>query len=429
MADSTSTRPSRRRRFGAIVAPIGLLLAGCANDAELDSLDPKGDNAQAIDKLIGPIFIIAGIVLALVAGATLYMAYRFRASRHPHDEWPEQNEGNTTLEILWTMIPTVLLAGIGVFSLIALVDLNDTDANAFEVEVDGETVSWEPTVVVVGQQWWWEFRYYFDGIDITDIDHANDLPPADIVTATQMVIPAGQEIELHVTSRDVLHSFWIPPLNGKRDAVPGRFSPWEVSADEPGTYFGTCTEFCGLSHSRMQMEVIAVTDEQFQTWVTEQMTPYTPESVDAQEYLAAVAAGDTEAVAPTATAEERGMTAFRTRCSSCHLLEGVNDDLYDPAAVAEALVSEAAPNLTHFASRTRFAGGTQVLYNEDGTLAVNNLEAWLRNPSAVKDMAPGEGRGMPNLGLSETEIDDLVAFLATTGAPPDPANIEQAHVD
>lgn len=114
-------------------------------------------------------------------------------------------------------------------------------------------------MVVVGQQWWWEFRYYEDGFDpAKDFDPGMDVRFENtknktekhpvIVTATQMVIPAGREINLHITSRYVIHSFWIPALNGKRgNVVPSRIHPWRLDVDEPGVYFGQCTEFCGSS--------------------------------------------------------------------------------------------------------------------------------------------------------------------------------------
>ena len=93
--------------------------------------------------------------------------------------------------------------------------------------------------MVVGHQWWWEFRYYFSEDVDGDMLGDRNLPPADIVTSGQMIIPTGEEIELLVTSRDVIHSFWIPALNGKRDAA-GFCAPWKIEADNPGVYFGQC---------------------------------------------------------------------------------------------------------------------------------------------------------------------------------------------
>jgi len=407
-------------------------LTGCASDAELDTLQPQGPFAEAIDNLLDPVLIVAGIVFVIVFGASIYMAAKYRVSSYEEGDWPEQTHGNTRLEILWTLAPAAILAVIAVFTIATLFYLNDEEANAITVEVEGESVSWEPEVVVVGQQWWWEYRYYFDGVDLEGVETAQDLPPADIVTSTQMVVPAGQEIELITTSRDVIHSHWIPALNGKRDAVPGRFQPWLIEADEPGVYFGQCTEFCGLSHSRMRMQVIALDDAGFQAWVDSQLTPYQAPTEEAQAWLEqqfALTAGEEIDAAdllpePSASEVERGIVTFRQVCSSCHLVDGVNQDQYQGATV----VSGAAPNLTHFASRTMYAGGIFHLYNPDGTMDENQLEAWLRNPTALKDMyAPT--RGMPNLGLTEAQIDDLVAFLASTGTPPADWVIAESEVE
>jgi len=218
-----------------------------------------------------------------------------------------------------------------------------------------------------------------------------------------MVIPVGQEIELEITSRDVIHSHWIPSLNGKRDAVPGRQSaPWKIQADEPGVYFGQCTEFCGLSHSRMRMQVIALEMDDFQDWVTAQMEGVAFDAADAA-YVAQLVAG--EVVSPE-NSTQRAIDTFRTKCSSCHLMEGVADDLWSADRVAEQLVAGAAPNLTHFATRTTFAGGIVNLYDpETGNFNANELREWLVNPEDVKanyalpvSEDDSRMRGMPNLG-------------------------------
>ena len=202
-----------------------LFFTGCSSDAELDTLEPQGPSAQAIDSLSNPIFIIAGIVLLLVVGGTIYM-WRFR-SDHSDEEFPTQIHGNLKLEILRTIIPGLILAGVAVFTLITLAEINSTEDNAMALSVKGETVSWEPEVVVVGQQWWWEYRYYMNGLEDVDLSDARNLPPADIVTSTQMVIPTGEEIELKILSRDVIHSHWIPALNGKKGRCSRESSPLE----------------------------------------------------------------------------------------------------------------------------------------------------------------------------------------------------------
>ncbi len=388
----------------ALVATIGLLLAGCASDAPLDSLEPRGENARNIDNLLNPVFWIAVVVFVLVLGATLYMSWKFRVKEYADDDFPKPVAGNTLLEIGWTLVPAVILCVIAVPSMALLFDLNDND--------NLDTAYEDLDVVVVGQQWWWEFRYYFDGFDpsIDDLD-----TPADVVTANQMYIPADQDVPLFVTSRDVVHSFSVPVLNGTKDAVPNLYSPWKIQADEPGVYFGTCREFCGLSHALMRTQVVAVEQGEFDRWAAQKREPYDGPG-DVMSYVdsaKAAADGDGEAVEPT-TAEGRGAAVFRSQCSSCHLIDGVNDDIYDGAE----LVSGAAPDLTHFASRSSYAGSLFELYDRDGGVDRNQLEAWIRNPAAEKP-ADAEGlRGMPDLGLSEDQIDDVVAFLLTAGEEP-----------
>ncbi len=394
-----------KKTWLALFASALLLVTGCAADAELDTLQPQGPTARDIDKLLDPVLIIAYVVFFLVFGATIFIWWKFR-DRHEDEVFPTQVHGNTKLEILWTIIPTLILAVVSVFTLITLSSVNSTETNEVMVTVEEESVLWEPEVVVVGQQWWWEFRYYFDGLDGVDLSDARNLPPADIVTAGQLVMPTGQEIELSITSRDVIHSFWIPALNGKRDAAPGRVHPWKLEADEPGVYFGQCTEFCGLSHSRMRMQAIALEPEDFQTWVDQQLTDQ-----------------DSDLITDEAVA--RGLTVFENQCARCHVVNGVNDE----TSIGADLVSNAAPNLTHFMSRTTYAGGIFNLYEPDGTIDRTQLEAWLRNAPAEKPAYAEGRRGMPALGLSEDEIDDVVAYLETLGTPPSSFIIQDTEVE
>ena len=394
-----------KKTWLALFASALLLVTGCAADAELDTLQPQGPTARDIDKLLDPVLIIAYVVFFLVFGATIFIWWKFR-DRHEDEVFPTQVHGNTKLEILWTIIPTLILAVVSVFTLITLSSVNSTETNEVMVTVEEESVLWEPEVVVVGQQWWWEFRYYFDGLDGVDLSDARNLPPADIVTAGQLVMPTGQEIELSITSRDVIHSFWIPALNGKRDAAPGRVHPWKLEADEPGVYFGQCTEFCGLSHSRMRMQAIALEPEDFQTWVDQQLT-------------------DQDSDLITDEAVVRGLTVFENQCARCHVVNGVNDE----TSIGADLVSNAAPNLTHFMSRTTYAGGIFNLYEPDGTIDRTQLEAWIRNAPAEKPAYAEGRRGMPALGLSEDEIDDVVAYLETLGTPPSSFIIQDTEVE
>ncbi|MDG2428622.1 MAG: cytochrome c oxidase subunit II [Acidimicrobiales bacterium] len=391
-------------RLERVIAPfIGglLVLTGCAADAPLDTLDPKGPISRSIDSLADPIFLIAGLVFVIIFVASAMIWWKFRDD-HSTDEFPHQVHGHFRAEIGWTIGPAVLMAVIAVFTLISHFDLNSEDRNDLVVNINGEGTSWDPEVVVVGQQWWWEFRYYFDGLDGVDLSDARNLPPADIVAANQLVIPTGSEIGLKIMSRDVIHSYWIPALNGKRDAVPGRVAPWKIEAETPGVYFGQCSEFCGLSHARMRMQTIAMDPVDFQVWVDQQMQP---------------------AAEPTDAAAMRGEAIFEGQCARCHVVNGIND------GGGADLVSNAAPNLTHLMSRTTYAGGIFELYESDGSLNRPQLEAWLRNAPAEKPAYAEGRRGMPALGLSEDQIDDVVAYLLTLGASPAMDVIAATEVD
>jgi cytochrome c oxidase subunit II len=368
-----------RRLRAAVLVPLVLFLGACASNAPLDTLEPEGPKARAIDDLFNPVMIIAAVVFFAVQLGVLALAWRFRKRKDDDGSLPTQTHGNFALEIGWTILPALLLAGVGAASVLTLLDLEEKPDDAQQV-------------TVIGQQWWWEYRYDVDG-DGED----------DIVTANDLVIPVGEAIDLQITSRDVIHSFWIPKLNGKRDAVPGRVHPLVLEADEPGIYRGQCTEFCGLSHAYMQMRVVALDPADYEAWVEDQQR---------------------DARLPSDNLAAEGLAAFRTSCSACHLVqgeEGGNEDLFAGAAQ----VAGAAPNLTHFASRGVFAGGTKDLWvDQDGNgeidadeiggqLNVAELEAWLRNPPAEKPMYPEGSRGMPDLGLSEEQIDALVAYLET----------------
>ena len=166
-----------------------------------------------------------------------------------------------------------------------------------------------------------------------------------VITSGELVMPVGQKVKLNITSRDVIHSFWIPRLNGKKDAVPGRIHPLWMEADQPGLYDGQCTEFCGLSHANMRMAVAALNDADWKQWVAGQTQP------------SAKPADNSPAAA--------GYAAFG-RCVSCHQNNGYTDAAGKQivAQPGEQLVSGAAPNLTHLMSRSTFAGGSFDLMTE-----------------------------------------------------------------
>jgi cytochrome c oxidase subunit 2 len=187
-------------------------------------------------------------------------------------------------------------------------------------------------------------------------------------TANEMHIPAGQKIVLDLTSDDVIHNFWPPALAGKVYAIPGRTNHMVIQADHPGTFYGQCAEYCGTSHANMRLQIVAQSPQDFQAWEAGQQQ------------------GPAQPAAGSATA---GLADFNSiGCAGCHSITGIS------AGVV-------GPNLTHFASRSVFAGS--IFQNTDP-----NLRAWLLNPPAEKP-----GSVMPDLGLNEAQVTDLIAYLDT----------------
>jgi cytochrome c oxidase subunit II len=384
------------RRLAPIVGLVALAAAGCAEDAPQDTMAPEGPAARTLDNLITPVFGIAAVVFVVILGGCLFVALKFRArDDNDFDEIPTQIHGNMKAEIGWTIAPAVILAVVGVFTVSTIFALAaDAEEEAVRVEVHGA-------------QWWWEYRYDTDGDGQYD----------DIITANDLVIPTGREVDLRITARDVIHSWWAPKLNGKRDAVPGRIHRLTIEADQVDEYLGQCTEYCGLSHANMRLKVISVTPERYEQWVEEQQQNAGGEPDSSN--LAAV----------------QGYEQFNSLlCSSCHRIQGVNDDRVpaDEPLPPNLQVSGYAPDLTHLMSRTTFAGAMFDLrldteecraqgidWDPDACLDVAALEAWLRNPPGQKALAPDPVpgrtgvRGMPNLNLTEEQIDQLVAYLRT----------------
>ncbi len=195
------------------------------------------------------VFPIAGVVGVIVLTFVAIIVVKFRDRGQAI---PEQTHGKPALEIGLTILPALILIGIAIPTVGTIMALNETD--------DTECI-----INVTGQQWWWE-------IDYAQQDGCGGIAEP-IVTSGQMIIPINTPVLVRGTSRDVIHSWWIPRLNGKRDMVPGRVQTVRLEADEPGIYAGQCTEFCGLSHANMRMEVIALTPEDFEAWKAQQLAP------------------------------------------------------------------------------------------------------------------------------------------------------------
>ncbi|NNC40191.1 MAG: cytochrome c oxidase subunit II [Acidimicrobiia bacterium] len=334
---NVASRSARRSLQLALSAALALGLTSCIADAPLDSLDPQGPAARQIDDLSFPVFVIAGIILAIVLAGMLIAIIRYRDKGQAE---PKQIHGNAVLEVVWTAIPIILLAGLAVPTVQTIFDLTECASDAMEVDV-------------IGHQWWFEYQY----------------PEEGITTANIMVIPAGKEVCLNMTSDDVLHNYWIPKLNGKRYLVPGQQTTLILEADQPGEYWGQCGEFCGLSHALMRARVRAVDQADYDAWVARMLKPAAP---------------------PEGSLATTGLDEFNGICSTCHVIDGVNE-LDDPIG----------PNLTHFADpyRNVFAGASLDRTDE-------HLAEWLADPPTIKP-----GSFMPDLNLTADEIDSLVAYL------------------
>jgi cytochrome c oxidase subunit 2 len=205
-------------------------------------------------------------------------------------------------------------------------------------------------VRVLGRQWWWEFRY----------------PSLGVVTANEMHVPAGWPVALALDGPDVIHSFWVPMLGGKRDVVPGRANRLVFTPEVPGEYQGQCAEFCGVSHANMGMRIIVDPPEVFARWV---------------------AAQKTEPAEPAAGPAADGKAIFaRSACVGCHTIRGVS-------------TGTLGPDLTTFGSRHTLAAGIL-------PITVDTVTEWLKNPPALKPDAK-----MPALGLTDDQARAVATYL------------------
>ncbi len=363
----SSRARARRSTVGKVVLGLGaaLLLSACGGDAS--ALDPAGPYAQGPHDLIRIVFIIALVVFVFVQGMIILSVIKFRRKPDDDGSLPVQVHGNTRLEIIWTVIPALILAAIAVPTVRGIFDqMNEPE--------DGIVIQ------VIGHRWWWEYEYPAEAFGLEQ----------SIFTANELVIPAGVPVRLEMTAADnqrspdlgVVHSFWIPRLAGKQDVVPGQTTFLNLQADEPGRYIGQCAEYCGLSHVNMRARAVALDEAEWQQWLEDQSSP---------------------AEVPTTGLEAEGYELFqelgggREACIQCH-------QVYTDGGNRGAGVG---PDLTHLMSREEFAGAIVDLDEE-------NLRAWLADPNAVKPMQyESNGIGMPDLDLSEDELDALVAFLLT----------------
>jgi cytochrome c oxidase subunit 2 len=372
-----------RKRVLGVLALLGLalfLVACSGGDKPQNTFDPAGPVAQEQKDLFLPVFWVAVAVFVVVEGGIVLIAIKYR-HRKGRDRMPPQIHGATRLEIGWTIVPAVVLAFVMVPTVSLIWKLAERSPDAMQVTVQG-------------YQWWWGFEY--TDADMQTTYGAN----GPITTADTLVVPVGRTVDLSIVSagglvsgegadgqpnpdHQVIHSFWAPRLFGKQDAVPGRTNHIVFSADEAGTYWGQCAEFCGLQHAKMKFRIVVLEQPAWEAWVQNERL---------------------EAATPTDPLAEKGMNLFLNgvsgggQCIACHAIGGTNAS------------SPAGPNLTHFAAPEHecFAGCNWDTYNEDGSLNQADLDAWLKDPNAVK-----LGTKMPNYHLTDEERQALIAYLGS----------------
>ncbi len=353
------------------VSPAALvLLAACAGDYPQTMLRPVSTYGEVQNDLWALVTWWTVGIMLVVFGALAYILVRYRA--RPDDPRPRPVYGHTGLEIAWTVGPAFIILFISIPTIQAIfATQSERPEDALVIES-------------IGHQWWWEFRY----------------PELGITTANQFYVPEGRPVALELRSADVIHSFWIPRIGGKKDVNPTPRTPEGVAplhqneivfvADSAGDYLGQCAEYCGTSHAIMRMMARVVAPEDFDHWVEDART-----SLEPVDELAI-----------------RGKEVFlRSTCIACHTVEGTTAR------------GELGPNLTLFGER--FSIGSGMMENTHA-----NLTAWiLRAPEIKKGiLMPGAevgAGGMPPTGLSREDAAAVAAYLLDlrrplTGARPAP---------
>ena len=290
-------------------------------------------------------FAITGAIFAVVAGLLIYTMIRFRRRRgDDSNQEPPQIYGSNQIEAAWTVIPILIvfvIAGVSARTVWGVEDASPP-SNAMHVNV-------------IGHQYWWEVHY----------------PGYNIVTANEIHVPLSRNRDratyLEYTSKDVIHSLWVPELGGKTDLIPNRVNHTWIDPSEAGIFWGSCTEFCGVQHANMLLQIVVQEPADFDKWVAEQQ--------QGQPVPAEISAG-----------QKRFQMAG---CWACHAVKGTRFN------------GKIGPDLTHLMSRREIGSG--VLDNTP-----ENLKAWVVNPQQAKP-----GCLMPQSKLSGANLDELIGYLET----------------
>ena len=307
-------------------------------------LSPKGPAARTITSIWWPMVWVATAVTIFVIVMGAYGVVRARRIREEdiqrHVPW-----GDRFILISGLGVTGVILVGFFVYSVARAATLAHARSG---VEIH-----------ITGHDWWWQVTY-----------------PNGAVTANEIHIPAGQRVNLTLTSVDVIHSFWVPELGPKIDLIPGRTTHTWIEADHAGEFRGQCFEYCGLQHAHMAFFVIADPPSQFARWMSNMALP---------------------ADKPTTALAAAGENVFMSNtCIGCHAIRGT------PAS------GQLGPDLTHMATRQMIAAGTI-------PLTASTLANWITDPDQFKP-----GVVMPPTTLTSEELTALVTYLLSLGFPGGP---------
>ena len=395
----TSRDPAAVKFLGGLgLAALATLLWACSGEYPQSSIDPRTDFAQSIHSLYVMIFWITLAILILVWGLMAYVIVKFRA--RPGTPHPRQIHGHLGIEILWTLVPAVLVVVIAIPTIQTVFRTQRAPASDALI------------VDVIGHQWWWEVRY-----------------PDGVFTANELHLPVGRPISLRLQSADVIHSFWVPMLGGKRDLNPVVRRPegdtiknvnWlHFTINEAGLYRGQCAEFCGQSHSIMGVRVIAETPAEFDAWKAawrgpardtvplvegnEQAEVAASDSIAASLDSAVVAGAGGLGGGGSARIELGRQTFHSATCIACHAIQGTT------------AAGPVGPNLTLLGRRTTIVGWL------DNT--PENIARWITSPRSIKPGAhmPGvaeEGGNFPPTNLSEEQVRAVAEYLWSLGREP-----------
>ncbi|NPC92442.1 cytochrome c oxidase subunit II [Bacillus sp. WMMC1349] len=347
----------KKWRLMSLFAILALVLTGCGGKPFLSTLKPAGEVAEKQYYLMILSTLIMVVVVLVVSFIFIFVILKYRRSRLGDDHMPKQIEGSHKLEILWTVIPIILLLILAVPVVSDTFDLGKTKA------MDKKNRDPEKTLVVNvrASLYWWEFEY----------------PDYGIVTSQELIVPTDKRVYFKLKASDIKHSFWIPAVGGKIDTNTENENKFyltfddEKSKDAGGYFYGKCAELCGPSHALMDFKVKTVSKDQFQKWVN-----------DMKHYKSK----------PKTDLAVQGEKLFKEKnCLSCHAT-----DPKDKRAEA----ARTAPNLATFGERTRVAGVKD--------FSDQNIKDWLKDPESIK---PGNKMTGTYPALNEQEIDALTEYL------------------